>query len=94
MDLERMLEEYRDMKVELAYPLEKLANLEKQMKEIVKETGEIVEVEGARIKVVAPKKPRVYWNTKALEGFAAANPKLLALRSEKWSSPSIQIVVD
>ena len=31
MTLEKMLEEYRDMKVELAYPLEKLANLEKQI---------------------------------------------------------------
>ncbi len=94
MTLEKILEEFRYMKVELAYPLEKLANLEKQIRVIVKETGEISEVEGARIKVVAPKKRRVYWKTKALEGFAAANPKLLALRSERWSSPSIRIVVE
>ena len=92
--LEKKLKEYRDMKTELAFPLEVLHTLEKQIKDLVRETGETCEIDGDRIKVIAPKKPRVYWDTKALEGFAAANPKLMKLRSEKWSNPSIRIIVD
>ena len=94
MNLEELLEQYRDMKVELAFPLEKLSSLEKKIKDIVKETGEPAEIEGARIKVSYPKKPRIYWDTKTLEKLAANDPKLLALRSEKWPSFSVRIVVD
>ena len=92
--LEQMLSEYRDMKVELAFPLAQLSGLEKRIKAHVKETGETVEIDGARITVIAPKKARVYWDTKALEGIAVLNPKILALRSEKWASPSVRIIVD
>jgi hypothetical protein len=34
------------------------------------------------------------WNTKALEGFAAAHPELLELRTEKMAAPSVRIIVD
>ena len=92
--LEELLEKYRDMKTELAYPLEQLKTLEKKIREHVKETGETADIDGARITVTAPKKPRVKWDTKALEGVAALNPKILALRTEYWASPSVRIVVD
>lgn len=94
MNLEELLTEYRDMKIELAFPLERLSVLEKQIKDIVKETGETAEIEGARIKVTPPKNPRARWNTKALEGFAAAHPELLELKTEYWPSPSVRIIVD
>ncbi len=94
MNLEEMLTEYRDMKVEMAFPLERLGQLETQIKDLVRETGETPEIEGARIKVTTPKKPRVKWDTKALEGFAAAHPELAALKSEYWAKPSVRIVVD
>lgn len=94
MNLEELLTEYRDMKVELAYSLERLMTLEKQIKTIVKETGEVAEVEGARIKVTNPKKPRVRWDTKALEGVVVMHPELAALRSEYMPAPSVRIVVD
>jgi len=94
MNLEELLAEYRDMKIELAYPLERLATLEKQIKDIVKETGETAEIDGARITVIPPKNPRARWDTKALEGFAAAYPKLLELKTEYWPSPSVRIVID
>lgn len=92
--LELKLAEYRDMKTELAFPLEKLSKLEKEIRDLVKTTGEVAEIDGARIKVIRPKNPRVRWNTKALEGFAAAHPELQALREEYWPSPSVRIEVD
>ena len=94
MDLEKLLAEYRDMKVEIAFPLEKLVHIERQIKDIVRETGETAEIEGARIMVKTPKKPRVKWDTKALEGFATAHPELAALKTEYWAKPSVIIVID
>ena len=94
MNLEELLVNYRDMRVELAMSLEQLTSLEKQIKDIVRNTGEVAEIDGARITVTKPKAPRVKWDTKALEGFAAAHPELLALRSEYWVNPSVRIIVD
>jgi hypothetical protein len=94
MNLEEMLQEYRDMKIELAFPLERLKKLETQIKDVVRETGETAEIDGAYIKVTTPKKARVRWDTKALEGFAAAHPELLELKTEYWAKPSVRIVVD
>jgi len=94
MTLEEMLEAYRDMKVELAFSLEQLATLEKSIKTHVKDTGETASIDGARITVTNPKKPRVRWDTKALEGFAAAHPELMALRSESMPAPAVRIIVD
>ena len=60
-DFQDALARYRDMKVELAFHLEQLKVLEKKIKEAarahVKETGEvgdIVEIDGARIRVTRP----------------------------------------
>jgi hypothetical protein len=92
--LEEKLAKYRDMKVELAYPLEKLTTLEKEIKAHVKETGETAVIDGARITVTPPKKARVKWDVKGLEGVAALNPKILALKTEYWASPSIRIIVE
>jgi len=92
--LEQLLATYRDMKVEMAFPLEQLATLEKQIREHVKDTGETAEIEGARITVIAPKSPRVSWNIKALDGLLVTNPALAKLRTEKWASPAVRIIVD
>ena len=92
--LEQMLAEYRDMKIELAFPLEQLSKLEKDIKDHVRETGETAEIEGAKITVTPPKKPRVKWDMKGLEGVAALNPKILALKTEYWAAPSVRITVE
>ena len=92
--LEQLLKTFRDKKVELALPLEQLSNLENKIKNHVRDTGETAEIEGARITVTAPKNPRVKWDTKALEGIAVMNPKILALKTEYWPAASVRIIVD
>ena len=92
-ELERLLVLYRDMKVEAAYYIEVLKNLEKRIRAHVKETGEIAEIDGARI-VVRPSKPRIKWDMEGLDGFAKTNPEILKFRSEVNYSPSVLIQVD
>ena len=93
MTLEQMLEKYRDIKTELAFPLEQLASLEKQIKAHVRETGETAEVDGAKV-TVRPGYKRVSWDTKALEGVVAVYPELAKLRKEKQTNPIVSIKVD
>lgn len=92
--IEELLTDYRNKKKILQSRMDELADLEGQIKAIAKESKQGVEIEGARVIVIEPKNPRVSWNTKALEGFAAAHPELKDLRSESWPAPSVRIIVD
>ncbi len=97
----RLLEFYRDSKQEMAYYEAVLANTKKRIVAATKirmakdgEVGEVAKIDGASINVIAPKKPRVTWNSAGLDGYAVANPDVLKFRTEKWSAPSIRIKVN
>ncbi len=96
-----LLEVFRDLKTELAFPLEQLRAIEKRLRtaalDYAEETGgngNILRVDGAAIKVTRPKAPRTYWNTKALESYALSHPAILIFREERWSKPSIRLEVE
>ena len=90
-ELEELLAQYRDMKVELAYPLEVLKTLEKKIKAHVKENGEVAEIEGARI-IVRPSKPRDKWDHKGLKALAERDARIMRYYEQVTYSPSIMIV--
>jgi hypothetical protein len=91
--LARLLEQYRDMKVESAYYLEVLKKLEKEIRVHVRETGEVAEIEGARI-VVRSSKPRIKWDQQGLDRYSKSHPAILKFRSEVTYSPSVLIRVE
>lgn len=84
------LEELIQLKAEFAPALARIARLEKEVRSEIAETGEIPDVDGVSI-VLVPAGTREKWDTRALAGFAAAHPELLALRSEVPVSPSVRI---
>lgn len=92
-EFESLLAEYRDLKVEMAFFLEVLRTLEKRIKTHVKETGELAEIDGARI-VVRPSKPRERWDPKGLTTYAITNPEILQYKTMITYSPSVIIQVD
>ena len=92
-ELEEMLAQYRDVKVELAYPLEVLKTLEKKIKAYVKENGEVAEIDGARI-VVRPSKPRDKWDLAGLKAFAEQDARIMKYYEQVTYSPAIVIQVD
>jgi hypothetical protein len=94
--LASLLAKMRDMEVELAFPLLQLDFFRQAVRKaadirvsMTGETGKFLEIEGASIKVIHPTKPRVTWNSQALEGYAAAHPEILAFKIERWAKPSI-----
>jgi len=91
-----LLATMRDMKVELAFPLEQLNLLEQAVRKAASirvamtgEAGKFLQIEGASLKVVHPQKPRVTWNGQGLDGYSVAHPEILMFRTEKWAKPSI-----
>lgn len=96
-----LLEMLRDLKVEFAFALETIKTLEEKTKVATRllssttgEVGEVVSISGAKIKIYYPKKPRVSWNSSALEGYAAAHPEILSFKTEKWAAPSVKIMIE
>jgi hypothetical protein len=65
----------------------KLAALESEIKQATAEHGETVK--GVYFMAVYSK-PRVSWNTKALDGYAAGHPEILQFREEGKPSVSIR----
>jgi len=65
---------------------EKIAALEKEIKDDVLEHGETVK---GNFLMAVYNKGRVSWNTKALEGYAVAHPEVAAFRKE--GNPSVSI---
>ena len=97
----RLLEFYISAKLEMAYYEGVLANTKKRIVAATKirmakdgEVGKVAEVDGGSINIITPKKARVTWNSAGLDGYAIANPDILAFRTEKWPEPSIRIKVD
>lgn len=96
-----LLSMLRDLKVEFAFALETIKTLEEKTKIATRllssttgETGEVVKVTGAKVKISYPKKPRVTWDGKALEGYAAAHPEILSFKTEKWAAPTVRIIIE
>lgn len=94
----KLLEHYRDVKAEGDPYFKYMGTVKDRLKAAVKfqvaltgEVGDIIDIQGAKVKVIAPKKPRVYWDSKALDGYAAAHPEILQFRTEKMPNPSIRI---
>ncbi len=92
MTLEEMLEEFRDIKVELAFPLERKDTLEKAIKAHVRETGEVATVDGANIKVIHVKAGRRA-KTKELLVDALSDPNL-ASKYVRESPASVRVKIE
>jgi hypothetical protein len=67
----------------------RIANLEDDIKRLTMEHG--ASVRGARLQAVWSK-PRVSWDTKALDGYAAAHAEILPFRTVGQPSVSIRSV--
>jgi hypothetical protein len=96
-----LLADYRDLKIEFAFAMERITLLEKRIREsarnqmaITGQVGEVISIQGARVKVVPPKNPRVTWDSKGLEAMAHFHPEILEYRTEKYPVPSVRIEVD
>jgi hypothetical protein len=68
---------------------ENIASLEAEIREAVKLNG--ATVKGAVLQAVWSK-PRVTWDTKALDGYAAGHPEILPFRKEGEPSVSIRTI--
>ena len=92
MDINKMLEQYRDMKAELGPAIDALTLLEKDIKAHVLETGETGDVPGVTVSI-RNGYIRTSWNGKALEGYAAAHPEIEQFKSVSETGPSVIIKV-
>jgi imidazole glycerol phosphate synthase subunit HisF len=90
--LEVMLTDLVAMKTEAAPMLDAIKQLEKRIKQHVMDTGEVAEVDSAKV-TIRNGYTRVSWDGKALSGFAAAHPEILEFRKEKDIGPSAVIKV-
>ena len=92
VNLELLLEMYRDMKTELQPALDQLKAIENDIKKHVKETGEVAEIDGASVSL-RHGYTRTSWDGKALKGYAAAHPEILEFCKERQVGPSAVIKV-
>jgi hypothetical protein len=90
LTLSDKLELLIEMKCEIAPQLQTIKDLETEIKEEVLATGEIPQAEGAKVTIRSGYR-RASWDTKALEGFAAAHPEILVFKQEKAYPPSVSI---
>ena len=90
--LEQLLMEYRDAKIELQPILAELKNMEKHIKTLVMETGEVAEVDGCAVSI-RNGYTRTSWNGKALQGYAAAHPEIEQFRKSSEVKPAAVIKV-
>lgn len=96
-----LIEHIRDIKTEIAFPMAQLDILTEKAKQharlysaVTGETGDLLELDGVKVKITHPKKPRVTWDNRALEVFADAHPALWKYRTEKMAAPSVSIKVE
>ena len=75
VNIELLLEVYRDMKLELQPAIDQLKAIEKDIKKHVLETGEVAEIDGASVSIRNGYE-RKSWDNKALTGYAAAHPEI------------------
>lgn len=84
------LERLRDMKAEIMPMLNEIAQLEKEVKSDILDTGEIPEVDGVMVKI-RNGYSRQSWDGKALQGYAAAHPEIMQFCSETNVAPSVAL---
>lgn len=92
-NLEQLLEKYRDMQIELRPHIEALKELETAIKNHVRETAEVAQIDGASVKIRRGS-IRTKWDTKALEGYAVANPDVLEFMTKTQTADVVTIKVD
>ena len=90
--LAEMLADYRDMVAKLKPALAEMNDLKKAIQQHVIETGEVGEVEGCKVSI-RKGYTRMSWNGKGLQGYAVANPEVLAFATEKEVKASAVIKV-
>lgn len=91
-NLEATLNEYAAMKAELQPMLDQLQSLEFAIRQHVVETGEVAETELAKV-TIRHGYERASWDSKKLDGYAAAHPEILAFRTVTEVGPSAVIKV-
>lgn len=91
--LEAALQTLVDMKREAAPLLAQIKDIESAIKNHVLETGETAEVEGASVSV-RNGYTRVSWDSKALQGYAAAHPAIEKFMKVSEVGPSVIIKVE
>ena len=96
-----LIEHIRDIKVEIAFPMEQLEALTKKAKQharlyssLTGEAGYLLKLDGVKVKITYPKKPRVTWDSKALAFYADLHPEILKYKKEKMAAPSVSIQVE
>ena len=90
--LEQLLKDYRESKIELQPMLTELKNMEKHIKQLVMDTGEVAEIDGASVSI-RNGYTRSSWNTKGLDALASLHPWILQQRTEREIGPSVVIKV-
>lgn len=90
MTAQELLETYRDLKIEIQPTIDFLTRLEKIIKRHIVETGEIVEVEGAKTRI-SRGYIRSAWDNKGLRGYALNRPEILQFLKETEVGPSVRI---
>lgn len=89
-EVTQKLERLRDMKAEIAPMLNEIAQLEKEVKSDILDTGEIPEVDCVTVKI-RNGYSRQSWDSKALQGYAAAHPEIMQFCSESSVAPSVAL---
>jgi hypothetical protein len=91
----------RDIKVKIAFPMAQLDTLTKKAKQharlyssLTGETGYLLKLDGVKVKITHPKKPRVYWDGKGLEVYSRMHPAVLMFKTEKMTAPAVSIQVE
>lgn len=91
-DLHTMMEKYAEMNAELMPALAQLDALKRDIQTAVRELGETVAHAGVTAQY-RDEYERVTWNSKKLEGYAAAHPEIEQFRTISQVAPSVAIKV-
>ena len=91
-ELESLLAEYRDAEIAVQPMLIQLKNMERHIKKLVMETGEVAEIKGASVSI-RKGYTRSRWNGKALAGYGAAHPEIMQFCTEHEAGPAAVIKV-
>lgn len=81
LELEEAVSRYRDLKRSLAPMLEQIELLKSKIRESALETGEQIQIDGAKVVFRAPYL-RSSWDNLGLRGYAVAHPEILDFLKE------------
>lgn len=90
MTLTEKLEKLRDMKLEFSGIEAEMKRLEAEVKSEMLETGERPDVQGVKI-TFRKGSESVRWDSKALQGYAAAHPEIEQFMSISATRPSVAL---